>query len=248
VGGADGSIRFAEETNHAANAGLTKAMNFIEGFKKKYPILSYADLIQMASAEAISLAGGPTIPMSYGRKDADMCPPEGNLPAGNAPFPRGVDAKQHLRDVFHRMGFNDRDIVALSGAHTMGRAFKERSGTSSHGYGEKNGTKYTSSDDYVARGDGKKGIGMAGGQSWTQQWLTFDNSYFREEPSGDLMMLETDKIIREDPDFKPHFERYAKSQEEFFKDYADVHKRLSELGSTFLVPGGIRIDLPKSKL
>lgn len=32
-----------------------------------------------------------------------------------------------------RMGFNDQEIVALSGAHTIGRAFKERSGTTPHG-------------------------------------------------------------------------------------------------------------------
>lgn len=31
------------------------------------------------------------------------------------------------------MGFNDQEIVALSGAHTLGRAFKERSGTVQYG-------------------------------------------------------------------------------------------------------------------
>ena len=30
--------------------------------------------------------------------------------------------------VFYRMGFNDQEIVALSGAHTLGRAWKNRSG------------------------------------------------------------------------------------------------------------------------
>lgn len=35
-------------------------------------------------------AGGPVIDMKYGRKDAmtpQCCVDEGNLPAGNAPFP-----------------------------------------------------------------------------------------------------------------------------------------------------------------
>lgn len=34
------------------------------------------------------------------------------------------------------MGFDDKGIVALSGAHTIGRAFRERSGTVKEGYGE----------------------------------------------------------------------------------------------------------------
>ena len=80
------------------------------------------------------------------------------------------------------MGFDDREIVALSGAHTIGRAFAERSGTVSEGYGPKKGSVYTK-PTHIARGDGKKGIGMAGGRSWTKQWLTFDNSYARRTPA-----------------------------------------------------------------
>ena len=38
------------------------------------------------------------------------------------------------------MGFDDAEIVALSGAHTIGRAFAERSGTVAEGYGPKKGS------------------------------------------------------------------------------------------------------------
>ena len=48
--------------------------------------------------------------------------PEGRLPDGANGEP------QHLRTVFGRMGFNDREIVALSGAHSVGRMHKDRSG------------------------------------------------------------------------------------------------------------------------
>ena len=68
---------------------------------------------------------GPIIDMRYGRVDVvrgEECPKEGNLPDGNAPFGDGSqDAPSHLRNVFHRMGFSDQEIVALSGAHTIGR-------------------------------------------------------------------------------------------------------------------------------
>lgn len=35
---------------------------------------------------------------------------------------------QHLRDIFYRMGFNDQEIVALSGAHALGRCHATASG------------------------------------------------------------------------------------------------------------------------
>lgn len=59
----------------------------------------------------------------------------GSLAAG-APFPDKAPAPgAHLRNIFHRMGLSDQDIVALSGAHTIGRAYKNRSG-----FGESNYT------------------------------------------------------------------------------------------------------------
>jgi hypothetical protein len=33
----------------------------------------------------------------------------------------------------------------------------------------------------VVRADGTPGVGMAGGKSWTSNWLTFDNNYFQKE-------------------------------------------------------------------
>ena len=73
--------------------------------------------------------------------------------------PPSSSGLQHLRNVFHRMGLSDQDIVALSGAHTLGRARPSRSG-----FG-KESTKYT-----------KEGCpGAAGGSSWTPEWLKFDN-------------------------------------------------------------------------
>ena len=38
---------------------------------------------------------------------------------------KGID---HLREIFHPKGFNDKDIVALSGAHTVGKCNLDRSG------------------------------------------------------------------------------------------------------------------------
>lgn len=53
-------------------------------------------------------------------------PPDGRLPdADKGSRPKTIE---HIRDVFYRMGFNDKEIVALLGAHAMGRCHTDRSG------------------------------------------------------------------------------------------------------------------------
>mmetsp|Transcript_104663 Transcript_104663/g.291409 ORF Transcript_104663/g.291409 Transcript_104663/m.291409 type:complete len:326 (-) Transcript_104663:178-1155(-) len=254
-GGANASIIFEPEIGYGANAGLNKAVDYLKPIKAKYPDVSWADLIQMASACAIEATGGPAIPMKYGRvdaKDGSACPaPTSRGTAGNAGLPDAMapfgcgapDAATHLRNIFYRMGFDDEGIVALSGAHTLGRAFKERSGTVDNGYGDANATQYTKSACPV-RHDGAPGVGMAGGKSWTPNWLTFDNSYFQYLKRGadaDLIWFPTDEALHKDPKFKPYFDKFADSQPAFFEAYARAHKQLSELGSQFEPAGGFTL-------
>ena len=69
-GGCNGSIRFEKVLEYPCNGGLTKAIVLLTPLKTKYPIMSWADLIQLAGATAVSCAGGPDIDMVYGRIDA----------------------------------------------------------------------------------------------------------------------------------------------------------------------------------
>lgn len=195
TGGPDGSIRNDVEYKHAANSGLKIAIDLCEEIKARHPKITYADLYQLAGVVAVEVTGGPAIDFVPGRKDSSNSPEEGRLP----------DAKKgpsHLRDVFYRMGLSDKDIVTLSGGHTLGRAHPERSGFEG---------------------------------PWTREPLKFDNSYFVEllnEDSEDLLKLPTDKALVEDHQFRLYVELYAKDEEAFFRDYAESHKKLSELGFT----------------
>jgi len=208
------------------------------------PEVSWADIIQMASATSIELAGGPKIDMCYGRVDADASPDQSVAPFGLPDaYPKDEPAA-HLRHVFGKYdGMGDREIVALSGAHTLGRAFKERSGAVTNCAGEAGATKYTCSA-YCAAGVSGTSNGMAGGKSWTSNWLRFDNSYFslggKMDPTN-LIAFPTDTVLETDAGFKPYFDKYAASEAAFFADYAASHKKLSELGSNFSPAEGIRI-------
>ncbi|KAL6210114.1 hypothetical protein ACLB2K_021052 [Fragaria x ananassa] len=195
TGGPNGSIRNEEEYTHGANSGLKKAVDFCEEVKSKHPGITYADLYQLAGVVAVEVTGGPPVDFTPGRKDSKISPREGRLPDAKRGAP-------HLRDIFYRMGLSDKDIVALSGAHTLGRAHPERSGF-----------------------DG----------SWTQEPLKFDNSYFIELLKGEsegLLKLPSDTALLDDAEFRKFVELYAKDEEAFFRDYAESHKKLSELGFT----------------
>jgi cytochrome c peroxidase len=47
------------------------------------------------------------------------------------------------------------------------------------------------------------------------------------------MMLPSDMALVKDKSFKKHVERYAKDQDEFFKDFQAVVTKLFELGVPF---------------
>jgi len=246
AGGAIGSIRFDPEINHGANAGLAGAVKLLEPVKEAYPAVSYADLFQMASARSIETAGGPKIDMRYGRVDAmspEQCSPEGNLPdaeagpdgkfggPGGTRSTEDAAAEWHLRKVFYRMGLGDEEIVALSGAHTFGRAYADRSGLGA------DQTKFTNGAPTPLAGGGETDRYTPGGSPWVENWLVFDNSYFATvndaSTDGELLKLTSDRVLFQDSELRPYAEKFAESQEAFFESYAKAHKALSELGSKF---------------
>lgn len=71
----------------------------------------------LASYVALEEMGGLRIPFRLGRVDATdgkECPPNGRLPNASK------DAS-HIRQVFSRMGFSDREMVVLiGGGHALG--------------------------------------------------------------------------------------------------------------------------------
>lgn len=184
------------EKGHGANNGLNVAMDLLEPIKKQFPAISYADLYQLASVVGIEFSGGPKIPFKMGRRDATEAEttPDGRLPDADKRM-------SHLRDVFYRMGLNDAEITALSGAHTLGRAHEERSGFD--GPWTKVPVKFDNS---------------------------YFVEILKEEPDLDLLRLTSDLALLDVPETKALCEKYAKEQDAFFEDYVVAHKKLSELG------------------
>lgn len=215
TGGSNGAtMRFGPEAGHGANAGLRLAREKLEKLKAKYPGISYSDLWSLAGVCAITQMGGPIIPWRPGRRDAATeaaCTPDGRLPDA-------TKKSAHLRDIFGRMGFTDQEIVALSGAHALGRCHTDRSGFT----GPWTFSPTTFSNDYFK---------LLLSEKWVEKKWSGPKQF--TDKTGALMMLPSDLALIEDAAMRPFVELYAKDSARFFKDFSAAFKKLLELGVPF---------------
>lgn len=228
TGGSNGAtMRFAPEGDHGANSGLKAARDFLEPVKQKFPWITYSDLWTLAGVCAIQEMQGPDVPWRPGRVDRDvsMCTPDGRLPDGSK-------EQSHLRAIFGRMGFDDREIVALSGAHALGRCHTDRSGFD----GPWSFSPTIVSNDYYR---------LLLGEKWAFRKWNGPKQY-EDAGSKSLMMLPTDMALVKDREFKKHVERFAKDDQAFFREFSDVIVKLFELGVPFTSKEDDRITLKRS--
>jgi L-ascorbate peroxidase len=98
------------------------------------------------------------------------------------------------------MGLGDLEIVALSGAHTLGKAWRENSGF--EGPWTKNPTVFDNS--YFVE--------------------------LVEKRDKGLLRLPSDEALLSDSGMRQWVEKFAKDKQVFFEEYSKAHQKLSELG------------------
>ncbi|RCV14773.1 hypothetical protein SEVIR_3G005800v4 [Setaria viridis] len=124
--GCDASVLLAGERDVPPNAGSLQpeALKLIEDIRREVhgkcggPKVSCADILALATRDAVVAAGLPFFPITRGRMDTRTPAPDvlGNLPSPS-------DSVGNLLDMFRRKGLGDdpRVLVALSGGHTVGK-------------------------------------------------------------------------------------------------------------------------------
>lgn len=129
VNGCDASILLDDtstttgEKNAGPNKNSVRGYEVIDDIKasveKACPnIVSCADILTLAARDAVTLAGGPLWPVALGRRDGLTA----SLSAANEQLPSPFEPLDSIIKKFTTKGLDIKDVVVLSGGHTIGFA------------------------------------------------------------------------------------------------------------------------------
>ncbi|GJN00198.1 hypothetical protein PR202_ga17612 [Eleusine coracana subsp. coracana] len=184
--------------------------------------VSCADVLTIAARVLVTMTGGPRFPVRLGRKDATAsspAQPDAELPLANSTVPR-------LVAMFAAKGFSAQELVALSGAHTLGfahckefadRIFGRAGVNPAYAKGLQDACKNYLRDPTIAAFNDVMTPGK------------FDNMYFVNLQRG-LGLLSTDQELWTDARTRPFVQRYADNETAFFDDFARAMAKLSVQG------------------
>ncbi|XP_047317846.1 peroxidase 10-like [Impatiens glandulifera] len=137
VNGCDGSVLLDDTNNIRGEKNALGNRNSLRGFEvidtiktnieKACPsIVSCSDILNLAVREAVYLAGGPYWNVPLGRRDGVTS----SEASANAEIPSPFEPLANITTKFTNKGLNVKDVVVLSGGHTIGFAqcvtFKQR--------------------------------------------------------------------------------------------------------------------------
>ncbi|XP_027176759.1 peroxidase A2-like [Coffea eugenioides] len=129
VDGCDGSIlldnngTLRSEKDAAPNTNSARGFDVVDKIKTAVEnscpgIVSCADILALAAESSVSLSGGPSWNVLLGRRDSKTA----NQAGANTSIPAPFESLSNITAKFTAVGLNINDLVALSGAHTFGRA------------------------------------------------------------------------------------------------------------------------------
>lgn len=129
VNGCDGSLllddtsSFTGEKRAAPNFNSARGFEVVDNIKsaveKACPgVVSCADILAIAARDSTEILGGPSWNVKLGRRDARTA----SQAAANNSIPPPTSNLNALISSFSAVGLSTKDLVALSGSHTIGQA------------------------------------------------------------------------------------------------------------------------------
>ncbi|GAB2283324.1 Peroxidase 17 [Dionaea muscipula] len=199
--------------------------------------VSCADLVIIAARDAVALSGGPDWEVKLGRKDSLTASQQDS--DNIMPSPRANAS--YLIDLFHRFNLSVKDLVALSGSHSIGegRCFS----IVFRLYNQSGSGKPDPEMDPSYREKLDKLCPITGDQNVTGDLdatpTIFDNQYFK-----DLVLrrgfLNSDQTLHTFKSTREWVVKFSEEQDEFFDAFVEGMLKLGDLQSGR--PGEIRTN------
>jgi peroxidase len=252
VEGCDASVTIQSTPENTAEKDYTDNLSLAgDGFdtviKAKQAVenvcpnkVSCADILTMAARDVVELAGGPEFNVELGRRDG-MVSLASNVP-GNLPEP--TFNLNQLNTLFRRKGLNQTDMIALSGAHTVG--FSHCSKFADRIYNFSRGRSVDPSLDpaYATQlqqmcprnVDPTIAINM---DPITPN--TFDNAYY-EDLQSRKGLFTSDEVLFTDTRSRSTVNTYAQSPDAFNTAFVNAMIKLGRVGVKTGTQGQIRLD------
>ncbi|XP_071735751.1 lignin-forming anionic peroxidase-like [Rutidosis leptorrhynchoides] len=233
VQGCDASIllddgpSIVSEKNAFPNKNSVRGYEVIEAAKSEVEklcpgVVSCADVLTLAARDASEMVGGPSWSVKLGRRDSTtankVLAETGALPGFTAPL-------ESLISTFDNVGLNTRDMVALSGAHTLGQAqcFTFRDRIYSNG---------SNIDAGFASTRRRRCPTIDGNTNLAALDLvtpnSFDNNYFKNliQKKG---LLESDQVLFSGGSTDSIVTEYSNNRNKFNSDFAAAMIKMSEI-------------------
>ncbi|CAA0841396.1 Peroxidase 5 [Striga hermonthica] len=232
VQGCDGSVLLDDgptiqsEKSAVPNLNSARGFDVIEAAKRDVErtcpgVVSCADILAVAARDASVAVGGPSWNVKLGRRDSTTA----NRDAANRELPSPFSSLQGLITSFSDKGLSERDMVALSGSHTIGQAqcFLFRSRIYSNG---------TDVDPLFARLRSRT-CPQTGGDSNLSplDFVTpnrLDNNYFTNlrQRRG---LLQSDQVLFSGGSTDSLVFNYSRNPHLFASDFANAMLKMSEI-------------------
>ncbi|KAF8045452.1 hypothetical protein N665_4905s0002 [Sinapis alba] len=185
--------------------------------------VSCSDIISAATRDLLVTVGGPYYQVFLGRRDSRIS--KASLLADLLPLPSSPISKTIHQ--FESRGFSVQEMVALSGAHSIGfshcKEFIGRVARNSTGYNPRFAVALRKACSNYPKDPTLSVFNDINTPN------KFDNMYYQNIPKG-LGLLESDHGLYSDPRTRPFVDLYARDQDRFFKEFAKAMQKLSLYG------------------
>ncbi|OAE30286.1 hypothetical protein AXG93_2956s1390 [Marchantia polymorpha subsp. ruderalis] len=224
----------------AFNRGVAEVDQIKAALEHSCPgVVSCADILIMAARDATAKVGGPTWPVAMGRRDGVNS--TSFMADSNLPFP--VLNFSGLVANFAAKGFNAREMITLSGAHTIGRT--HCNGILPHLYNFTGKDDATDTDPAMNKNFAvflKKHCPQ-GNRTNTifidSTANTFDRAYYKNVLKGKGIFI-TDSALITNPAGKKVVTTFSKPGSAFFTEFAAGMVKMGNLGVLTGTEGQIR--------